>query len=190
MDSKLKTYRQQNGFSQEGLAEASGISIRTIQRIEKGLTSGSAYTLRTLAKTLNVNTTDLMPAETDYRAANGKNSMVKILNLSSLFVVLIPLSNVIIPALIFWKNRHDESVNDIGRKILSFQILWVLVTGLLMLVVPVILLLFAEPLRGGGIPLFVPVYIISAIVNVYFTIKFAVDLNNQSAVVKNLPDIL
>ena len=45
---KLKHYRRLHNLSQEGLAESSGISIRTIQRIEKGESVGSAYTLNAL----------------------------------------------------------------------------------------------------------------------------------------------
>ena len=59
MSERLKNYRRINCLSQEGLAETSGISIRTIQRIEEGKSVGSAYTLTALAKALNISTASL-----------------------------------------------------------------------------------------------------------------------------------
>ncbi|MFK8163545.1 MAG: helix-turn-helix transcriptional regulator [Lewinella sp.] len=41
MSKQLKSHRKLGGFTQESLATASGISIRTIQRIEKGLSQGN-----------------------------------------------------------------------------------------------------------------------------------------------------
>src|SRR5450755_3640123 len=99
---KLKLYRRINLLSQEGLAETSGISIRTIQRIEEGKSIGSAYTLNALTKALNINSTDLLIKV----SPNSHNiNQLKILNLSAIAIILIPLANVIFPAYIYWKNR-------------------------------------------------------------------------------------
>lgn len=57
---KLKHFRHINCLSQEKLAETSGISIRTIQRIEEGKSVGSGYTINALSKALNINSTDLV----------------------------------------------------------------------------------------------------------------------------------
>ncbi|HEU4471534.1 MAG TPA: helix-turn-helix domain-containing protein, partial [Flavisolibacter sp.] len=139
---RLKHYRRISGMSQEALAEASGISIRTIQRIEKGLSTGSAYTISTLAKTLNIDTVDLLPAELQVTGAGipeaplATNSYdlqpLKLLNLGALSIVVLPLSNILVPAMIFRKHRHNEAVNTYGRRILSFQVLWTLATLVLM----------------------------------------------------------
>ncbi len=190
-------------MSQEALALASGISIRTIQRIEKGASIGNAYTISRLAKALNINSIDLLPQElliavsddmsqtSSNLAVSKENSgTLKLLNLSAICVILIPLSNVIIPAIIFLRNRNNEAVNSYGRKILSFQLLWVLFTFLMMLTIPPLMLLLFEPLRRGGIPMFVPVYFISVLLNVCLTIRLAFDLNRSGSLVKRLPNIL
>jgi transcriptional regulator with XRE-family HTH domain len=52
---KLKHFRHINCLSQEKLAKNSGISIRTIQRIEEGKSVGSGYTINALATALNIN---------------------------------------------------------------------------------------------------------------------------------------
>jgi transcriptional regulator with XRE-family HTH domain len=200
---KLKHFRRLCGLSQEALAEASGISIRTIQRIEKGLSSGNAYTISTLAKALNVNSIDLLVPELNMPAADlvtqttttvavseESRGCLKLLNLSSICVILVPLSNLVFPAIILWRNRENEVVNGDGRKILSFQILWVLFTLLLMITILPLMLFLFEPLRRGGLPLAVPLYFISVLLNVYCTIRFAFDLNRNSELVRSLPNIL
>jgi len=49
---RIKELRLQNGFSQEELAEKSGLSLRTVQRIEGGGTEPSEDSLKRLAKVL------------------------------------------------------------------------------------------------------------------------------------------
>lgn len=191
ISAKLKALRRDKGFSQEGLAETSGISIRTIQRIEKGLSVGSAFTLNSLAKALGVEAKKLISQEPSNQPLGSENTdLLKLLNLSTLSVVVIPLFNIIIPAIIFWKNRNQEAVNRYGRRVLSFQILWTLVTMMLMIVVPVVLLLLFKPLQGGGIPLAVPVYFVSVLLNICVTIRIALAMNRGSNIMETIPNIL
>ena len=51
--SELKKIREEKNLTQEELAEKSGLSVRTIQRIEAG-TEPKGYTLKTLASTLDI----------------------------------------------------------------------------------------------------------------------------------------
>ena len=60
--SELKKIRERQNLTQEELAEKSGISVRTIQRIEAG-TNPKGYTLKTLASSLDVSEKDLLIAE-------------------------------------------------------------------------------------------------------------------------------
>lgn len=191
ISNKLKTCRRNSSLSQEGLAETSGISIRTIQRIEKGLSIGSAYTLNALAKALNVNTSDLISQQhLSMPLLNDNRSQLKLLNLSAISILLVPLSNIIVPAIIFFNNRNDKAINNYGRKILSFQILWTLSALLIMLVLPIVLLFLFPVLSGSRMPLFIPVYFICVIINVHFIIRFAISLNNQSHLIEKIPNIL
>ena len=188
---KLKDYRRTNFLSQESLAEAAGISIRTIQRIEEGKSIGSAYTLNAIAKALNINPTDLTIQVSQNSLPNAPNiNHLKILNLSAIGILLIPLANIVFPAYIYWKNRDDEKIKTIGSKIISFQILWTLCTLLMALIIPIILLLLFPGLKGSSIPLFVPVYFATVIFNVYFIIRFAININKQSPFLEKVPNIL
>ncbi|WP_439556117.1 DUF4870 domain-containing protein, partial [Dyadobacter sp.] len=54
---------------------------------------------------------------------------LKLMNLSTLTLWFIPLGNIFIP-LAFWIYRKNkiEGVNELGRRIINFQITWTLVT--------------------------------------------------------------
>mgnify|MGYP003887835455 CR=1 FL=1 len=57
---RLKELRYQKGMSQELLADESGLSLRTIQRIENGETNPTGVSLKRLANGLNVNPDELI----------------------------------------------------------------------------------------------------------------------------------
>lgn len=59
----VQKLRIQRGWSQEQLAELSGLSVRTIQRIERGQPA-SAETLKSLASVFEIDFSVLMPAQT------------------------------------------------------------------------------------------------------------------------------
>lgn len=54
----IRKFRLKNGWSQEQLAEVSGLSIRTIQRIERGQ-KPSLESLKSLAAAFDMNVSDL-----------------------------------------------------------------------------------------------------------------------------------
>jgi len=188
--SKLKAFRRNKGFSQEGLAENSGISIRTIQRIEKGFSEGSPFTLTTLAKALDIEAKELLPQGSLDQPDAENREWLKLMNLSALCVILIPLSNIFVPLLVFREYKDQAVVNKYGRKILSFHILWTVLTIILMIVVPIVLLLLFQPLNGGGVPLAVPVYLISVLLNVVVTIRIALTIDDKTNLMDRIPNIL
>lgn len=145
---KLKHFRRLKNFSQESLAEAAGISVRTIQRLETGESVGSAYTIEKLAVTLGIDVSEFTNKGTFNNFAHSHASeQLKRLNLSTLFVLLLPFSNIIFPLLILLKNKDNRALQQNGRKILNFQIVWTLITILVLVVVPLYcccLNLFAE----------------------------------------------
>jgi len=186
----LKHYRRLKTFSQEGLAEASGISIRTIQRIETGESVGSAYTIKKLATTLGIDVSNLTDViTTDHPDHVNSRKKLNLVNLSALSVILLPLSNIIFPLLILSKNRNDSLLNESGRKILNFQVLWTLSTVGLIFIIPLLFLLF-NLFRGGSIPLWIAVYYVCVMVNVCCTLRFSVAINNQQRFLDRIPNIL
>ncbi|WP_345253272.1 helix-turn-helix transcriptional regulator [Flaviaesturariibacter amylovorans] len=57
----LTEARKRKGLTQEDLAEASGVTVRTIQRIESGETVPRPYTVKALAGALDVSFESLQP---------------------------------------------------------------------------------------------------------------------------------
>lgn len=123
---KIKELRARKGISQELLAEESGLSLRTIQRIENGETDPRGHTLQQLAKVLNTSTEEL----THWNLSEDSRYL-KILNLSSLTFLLFPILGIIIP-LILWVSKKGEvkDLDSVGKKVLNFQILWTLIVFL------------------------------------------------------------
>jgi len=78
---RVKELIKRNGLSQEELTENSGLSLRTIQRIEKGLTTGSSHTIKTLAATLHIESENLIVADINQNEAVADElDKVKLMN--------------------------------------------------------------------------------------------------------------
>ena len=70
METKLKKIRADKGLTQRELAEATGISLRTIQHFEQGtkkLNGAAAITVYTLARALDVDIEELLTIPKDLK---------------------------------------------------------------------------------------------------------------------------
>lgn len=127
----LLQIREQLKLTQEELAEKSGISVRTIQRIEAGQPP-KGYTLKALMKALEVEEMDLI----NMTAVQMENSETvkwnKIINLSALPLLLVPPFNVLVPLLLIYLKKQYNIVN---RQLISIQILATLVAIVLFIFV-------------------------------------------------------
>lgn len=129
----LLAARKGNGFSQEALAECSGVSLRTIQRVERGATIPRGHTAQALAKALGVPLAALQapdapggagPSGAD-PALRADPDVLQLLNLSALSFLLLPLLNLLVPWLVWRARRHDTAhAAAVGRRVLGFQLLW------------------------------------------------------------------
>lgn len=97
--SKLKKIREKLNLTQEELSDKSGISLRTIKRIESG-NEPKGQTLKILAKTLGINENELLEKEEDQIKVNY--GLLKVINLSSLAFTIIPPANIVIPLVIIF----------------------------------------------------------------------------------------
>ncbi|MDE5430350.1 helix-turn-helix domain-containing protein [Elizabethkingia meningoseptica] len=127
--SALKAIREQKNLTQEELSERSKISVRTIQRIEAG-TEPKGHTLRALAKALETDEQALLnkPAEEHVEKeivvqapADINYTLIKIINLSSLPLILLPPLNILLPLFLMFKLKQK---NTLARQIISVQIVW------------------------------------------------------------------
>lgn len=114
---KIEELRKRKGLTQEELVKETNISIRSIQRIEKGEVKPRAFTLKILSEALGYN---LLEFNNGYKV--------------SIWVVVIHLSNIIpivlIP-LIVWLLKRDESdtIYKHGAKVINYQILLLIISA-------------------------------------------------------------
>jgi transcriptional regulator with XRE-family HTH domain len=126
--STLLSSRQNLNLTQEELSEKSGVSIRTIQRIEAGVTP-KGYTLKALAKALDVSESSLLGED---EITYTSNKWLKIINLSSLPFIIMPPLNFLVPLLIMFLKKE---YNPVTRIIISIQLLWTLIFFVLFLII-------------------------------------------------------
>ena len=115
--SKLTEYREKLNYTQSELSEKSGISVRTIQRIESGANL-KGHTLKAIALALNINPSELN--ENFKEKIQYNYPLIKLINL-----FLIPFANILIPLLIVHLKKEK---NSITKQIISIQILWTIIS--------------------------------------------------------------
>lgn len=123
--SKLKKIREKFNLTQQELSEKSGISVRTIQRIESG-TDPKGQTLKILARTLAVNESEFLREEKIPDSINS--SLLKVINLSSLPFVIIPPVNILLPLLLMFVKKQ---FNPLAKQVVSVQIVWTVIAVVL-----------------------------------------------------------
>lgn len=123
---KIKSLRTAKAMSQEELAEKTGLSLRTIQRIENNETEPRGDSLKRLAQALQTTPDEVI----EWRLEENRSYLVMVA-LGSCASFLFPLSGIFI-TMIFWILKKDKikSVEHLGKEILNFQITWTLVTGM------------------------------------------------------------
>ncbi|WP_143960141.1 helix-turn-helix domain-containing protein [Litoribacter populi] len=113
----LTSLREKANLTQEELAGKSGVSVRTIQRVESGAVP-KGHTLKALALSLGVEVPQLLGTQEKPNLQNL--TLLKIINLSSLPSTFFPPANILLPLLImFVKKRFDP----MAKQLLSLQIL-------------------------------------------------------------------
>ncbi|AII54040.1 helix-turn-helix domain-containing protein [Hymenobacter sp. APR13] len=230
---RIVTIRKSKGFSQEVLAEQSGVSLRTIQRVEQGDTVPRGHTLLALAAALQVPLEELhaapipatapadapaaslpvasaprqsLPEErTEAAPANlatipaglpatpapatatvvppaaaarmpilrADPEFLQLLNLSALSFLVLPLLNLVVPFVLWRKNRHTIAhAAEVGRRVLGFQVLWQVgcfFAYVLLAVGQVVAVQFQyAPIKGGFLLVMVATYLLNVLTVAYY----------------------
>lgn len=128
---QVKNLRISKGYAQEELANLSGLSIRTIQRIEKGETIPRGHTLHQLGEVLEVKVSELVRQE--QRMTVASKSSVRTIYLLVLIGIVVPLGNIIGP-LIGWSmyKKESEVADIVGKNVIVTQLIYTLMTTALM----------------------------------------------------------
>lgn len=124
----VKYWREKNNFTQNELAEKSGISLRTIQRIEGG-SSLKGFTLHSIAKALETNPEHLLAKKTE------NIERAKLINLSVLLGLIIPFGGVIFPFILTSKTEDFDN-KQLGKKIIEIQIILAVLQSVFLIACP------------------------------------------------------
>lgn len=171
--------RKKMGLSQEALAEKAKVSLSTIQRIEKGTVTPRAYTLKILAESLDLDFSSLVETRKQEVPEIKNYASAKRVNLITLALVFIPLMNLAAPVLLWNKKKQTDEVNFIIGKIISFQLLWTVVTFIGMGITLFLSNLIIGQAGDGGHYILI-FYLLSLLFNIFIIIKTTVQLNNKS----------
>jgi transcriptional regulator with XRE-family HTH domain len=138
---KVKEIRNKSGISQEFLADESGLSVRTIQRIEKGESMPNGDTIRKISAALNIG-----PNELGEWIIGEDIDFLKKLNLSALAFVFFPVLGILVPS-ILWIIKKDKikDLDVVAKKLINFEITWVILFFLTPIFIKPLLFAFIEP---------------------------------------------
>jgi len=130
---KIRLARKQKGLTQESLANASNLSLSTIQRIEKGKVIPRLHTLKILSEILEIELLSDQPITEN--ASKSPNDLPLILSLTSL-LVFIPPFNVFLLLGILLHKRSNGLVDFTLEKILTLQVISFVILLLVVLLIP------------------------------------------------------
>ncbi len=127
---KVKNIRISRGFSQELLAEKTGLPLRTIQKIETGEIMPDDETLSKISEALEVK-----PDEKSGFEKESDKGYLTLMNVSALSFIINPLFGVLAP-LVFWILKKDkvEKLEEYGIMIMNFQITLIIIIILIFIV--------------------------------------------------------
>ncbi len=120
---KILFYRKQRSLTQTQLAEKAGITLRSIQRLEKGSNAPRAYTITKICEALGITLSDLRGKE----MLENKGTLI-IMALSPSLFLIHPLLSVAAPLAIWLLKKDDiQGADKVGKQILNFELTWFMV---------------------------------------------------------------
>lgn len=180
--SVLKVIREQEGYTQTDLASKTGLSLRTIQRLEGSNKVPKGYTLTALAEQFNMEPSVLQAKYLNVkRSRDSEISTIRIINLSILSFLGIPFGNLILPFIIWRNNRNSQLIDDVGRRIVNFQILFSLCISLVLILTP-----FTIAKLFPGTPIMLIIFLLAYLFNIVVVIRTALKIQRQNLDFLNL----
>lgn len=171
MKTIVQKLREEQNLTQTELAEKSGISLRTVQRIEAG-NIPKGYTLKALALALETTPEDLIVKNEETINVDR----AKLINLSALAGLVIPYGGIIFPLILTYKTK-DAKNRELGKSIVSIQIILALVVSVCMIISP-----FIQKAVSVKFPLFIVPLIIFICLKLFVVIHNGICLNKNGDV--------
>ncbi|MCT2408785.1 helix-turn-helix domain-containing protein [Chryseobacterium antibioticum] len=168
MKNTVKTLRDKKNMTQTELAERSGLSLRTVQRIEAG-SIPKGFTLKAVARALETEPEDLISTDEE----NTNVDRAKLINLVALAGLIIPYGGVIFPLILTYKTK-DPVNRELGKNIVSIQIILAGIVSVLMIISP-----FIQKALSLKTPLFLIFLIAFISVKLLIIVKNGIGLNKN-----------
>ncbi|WP_104385240.1 helix-turn-helix domain-containing protein [Sphingobacterium sp. HMA12] len=126
----IKQSRKLRGLTQQDLANQAGLSLRTVQRIEKGTEEISGFSLRQISQILEIPLEQLiMPNVNQISIDKNQSGSIKALYLASLTFLVNPLLGLLVPAIMGYTKQNRDAQYSMHLK----KIIIIHATGLLFL---------------------------------------------------------
>ncbi len=177
LSARVKELRNKKGMSQEVLAEESGLSLRTIQRIENGDSNPTGDSLKRLS-----NAFDVTPDELIDWTIKEDNKYLIFLNLSALTFLFFPMLGILVP-FILWTSKKDKikNINKLGKDLINFEITWTI----LLFLFPFLLFLISKIGLLESLTLSIIFIVIGVMyfINLIFILLNTVRISNEKDVI-------
>ncbi len=106
----IKQSRKIKGLTQQDLANQAGLSLRTVQRIEKGTEEISGFSLRQISQVLEIPLEKLiMPNVNQISIDKNQSGSIKALYLASLTFLVNPLLGLLVPAIMGYTKQNKDA---------------------------------------------------------------------------------
>jgi len=159
-------HRKLKGYTQEALSERTEVTVRTIQRIEKGEVNPHLQTVKLLAAALEINVDDLLLLENPKEETIQKKWLL-LMHGTPLLGFFLPFCNVLFPLFLWIHKREDNDIyNRHGIRIVNFQI-----TVLLFYILSFVALLTIEKWGFFIFISIIPLCALLVIANIVYAVK-------------------
>ncbi|MEM5564998.1 helix-turn-helix domain-containing protein [Psychroserpens sp. AS72] len=181
--SLIKKIREKSGYTQFELAKKSGLSLRTIQRLESKNQEPKGYTLTVLSEVFGMEPSALQEKFKNVKQSKASEATsIRLINLSVLSFLGIPFGNIILPFILWRKNRTSKFVDEMGRRIINFQIIFSAVLSILLCISPFI----GRYIFSNTSVIFIVLFLAYA-VNIIIVCNTAIKLHRNNFNVLNIP---
>ncbi|WP_324720873.1 serine hydrolase [Salinimicrobium sp. HB62] len=176
LSENLVYQRKLKGLTQKELSERTNVTVRTIQRIEKGETDPHLQTVKLLATALEVEVDDLIVLD-DPKEEDVQKKWLLLMHATPFIGFVVPLANIFIPLFLWIHKRGDNRIYDEhGRKVVNFHI-----TMAGIFVVALLLMMIIGGVIIGGGPILTMIILIIPYAVVVMLINIFTAVNNQKS---------
>lgn len=179
----IKKIREKHNYTQLELAKKTGLSLRTIQRLESKNKEPRGHTLNALSEVFELETSVFQEQFRNIEQTKAsENTSIRLINLSVLSFLGIPFGNIILPFILWQRNRKSKFVDELGRRIINFQIIFSVILSVLLCVSP-----FISRTLFSNTPIILIVLFFAYAVNVVIVCRIAIKLQHNNFDFLNSP---